>query len=358
MNMSYFEKYSSIIVISDIHLGDKYSRKREFYNFLSSIIENRRNGNLPYLKALVILGDFFDFIWSSIEYLCENNEFIEIYASLQTLKYNGIEIILALGNHEIATWGFYNLLFEKRKMEFLEKLRVNGFSFNFLNEMTTCQYIILGKNRKDETVLSLFDSKRNVKFNAHNQIISENKNREIILKNNALTKEICYFMAHGHQFADWIFHHFVVAPIWRSLIQDNIERGVLNELYYEIRKRLIDITTDNIERVASEKKIDISRFPPGLLKEDLSKIDKKLSQEGSSVKNEVYHKNIVQYVSAEQFKPVTHVIFGHSHETDVSKFDNLTILNAGCWVTDKNPSYIEININGTSKVKSINSFIY
>lgn len=351
--MSHFEKTASVIVVSDIHLGDKYGRTREFYNFLSSIIEDHKNGRLPDFQVLVILGDFFDFIWRSIENLCENNEFIEIYALLQTLKYDGIDIILVLGNHEIATWGFYNLLFEKRKKEFLEKLRVNGFHFSFLNEISTCQYIVLGKNKRDETVLSLFDSKHDVKFNAYNQIISESNNREISLKHDAFTHEYCYFMTHGYQFADWIFHHFVVAPIWGSLIGDNIERGVLNELYYEIRNRFDDITTENIKRVASEKRIDISQFSPELLMNDLTKIEKRLSQEGSSVKNEVYHKNIIQYINTDQFKPVTHVIFGHSHESDVSRFGNLTILNSGCWITDKDPSYIEINIDGTSKVKSI-----
>jgi len=92
------ETATSVLVTSDVHLGDKFCRRDNFSNWLLSIFESRKKGKLPYLRALIILGDFFDLIWNAVENLCSNNNFIEIYELLQALRNNGIEIIFVLGN--------------------------------------------------------------------------------------------------------------------------------------------------------------------------------------------------------------------------------------------------------------------
>lgn len=56
-------------------------------------------------------------------------------------------------------------------------------------------------------------------------------------------------------------------------------------------------------------------------------------------------------MASERYKPITHIIFGHSHESDISLIKNLTIGNTGCWIEGKQPSYIEIYIDGDFKVK-------
>lgn len=116
--MVYLETTTSVLIISDVHLGDKFCRRKDFSSWLSSIFESRKKGKLPYLRALIILGDFFDLIWNAVENLCSNNNFIEIYELLQAIRNKGIEIIFVLGNHEISTWGLYNWDFHTEKHRF------------------------------------------------------------------------------------------------------------------------------------------------------------------------------------------------------------------------------------------------
>ena len=354
--MIYFEIITSVLVVSDVHLGDKFCKREDFSYFLSSILESRIYGKLPSLRALVILGDFFDFIWSTCENLCNNNIFVEIYELLQAIKNNCVDIIISLGNHEISIWVFYNIEFEKRKIAFLERLRNNKFYFSFLNELTICQYVILGQNSRNETVLALFDSIYDIEFNKYGQVISDDGYREIILKHKALLNDYCYFMVHGYQFEDWLFHHTILAPIWKSFVEDDNERVILNELWYEFKQENLDITTENIERIVSTMDIDISEFSSKKIEQDLSKIDKKLKHNGRNIKNEVYHDKIKQFMAFEKYMPITHIIFGHSHESDLSLIEDLTMLNTGCWVKGKKPSYIEIYLDGRSRVKDFLAF--
>ena len=230
--MFHIDNSTLILVLSDVHLGDIYCRRDEFFNFLSIILESRMKGKIPHLRALVILGDFFDLIWSTIENLSWSKEFTDIYNILQTIKNNGIDIIIALGNHEIPTGGFYNLEFEKRKKVFLEKLRVNGFYYNFLNESTICQYVILGQNSLNKTVISLFDSIYDIEFNEFGLILREVDKRTIILEHDKLMNKFPYFMTHGYQFEGWFRHHIFLAPIWDSYVEEDMERVLLNELWF------------------------------------------------------------------------------------------------------------------------------
>ncbi len=309
--------------------------------------------NLPYLKALVILGDFFDLIWNTIENLCSNKVFVDIYNILQAINNNGVEIIFALGNHEIPTGGFYNFEFEKRKKDFLEKLRVNRFYYNFLNEFTVCQYVIFGQNSSNNTVISVFDSIYDIQFNELGLILRENDKGTIILENKNLKNSYQYFMAHGYQFEAWFKHHFFFAPVWKSFVEEDVERVLLNELWYGLKQFNLLITDENIEYVASERKLDISDFSPSRMEKDLIKIDKRLHNNGRNIKNEIYFRRILQFLEKYSLQPITHVIFGHSHETDVSNVNNVVMMNAGCWVADKTPSYIEIHIDGDFRVKKI-----
>ena len=347
------ETATSVLVTSDVHLGDKFCRRDNFSNWLLSIFESRKKGKLPYLRALIILGDFFDLIWNAVENLCSNNNFIEIYELLQALRNNGIEIIFVLGNHEISTWGFYNWEFSHRKKSFLEKLEINDFSFGFLNENIVCQYVILSHNSINKPVLALFDSIYDIKFGEHGQISSGAANREIILKHKPLIDEYCYFMAHGYQFENKFLHHMFLAPLWKSFVEDDNERDVLNEFGYGFKQLNMDITPENIERVASNNNIDISEFPTNKIKKDLSKLDKRLKHDGRNINYEIYHQQITEFMKVERLQQITHVIFGHSHVSETSQIEGLTILNASCWIKNKESYYIEIYTDGNSKVKEV-----
>jgi len=340
-----------ILVLSDVHLGDIYCRRDEFLKFLLIILEFRKSGKLPHLRAIVILGDFFDFAWSTIENLVWNRQFTEIYDILQAINNKGVEIIIALGNHEISTRGFYNIEFEDRKKRFLEKLRVNGFNYNFLNESTICQYVILGPNSLNKTVITLFDSIYNINFNEYGILPSENNKKTIILEHIKLMNKYQYLMTHGYQFEGWFKHHIFLAPIWESYVEEDMERVLLNEIWYGLKQFNLLITGENIEHVATERNLDISDYSSSRMEKDLIKIDKKLAYNGRNVKNNIYFRRILQFLKKYSLQPITHVIFGHSHEIGMSNVNDIVMMNTGCWVADKIPSYIEIYHDGDSKVK-------
>jgi len=132
--MSITNKKTLAIIISDVHLGDIYCKLDEFEFFLSRLLKRIQHGDLPYLKTVILLGDFFDIIMTSVWDLCNNQKYIRIYEILQKINYHDILTVFVLGNHEIYTTGFYNFYFNFRKKKFLDQMRENGFYFDFLNE--------------------------------------------------------------------------------------------------------------------------------------------------------------------------------------------------------------------------------
>ena len=74
------------------------------------------------------------------------------------------------------------------------------------------------------------------------------------------------------------------------------------------------------------------------------------------MKNEVIFETINQFIENKGFGAISHVIFGHFHESNAIFLEELTIMNAGCWISYKRPSYIEIYLDGTSRVKNIDIF--
>lgn len=84
--MPSFNRKSIAIVTSDIHLGDLYCKTNEFDQFLVNLLQDIERGNLPQLKAFIILGDTFDFIMNTFRNLCNNPEFKRIYDLLSTIN--------------------------------------------------------------------------------------------------------------------------------------------------------------------------------------------------------------------------------------------------------------------------------
>ena len=121
-----------VLVVSDQHLGALKSKDEEFKTFLDEIIERRENEALKNLKALLILGDFFDLIMDT--YKSISREFEEIYERLDTLIENGIHVITTLGNHEISIRKPYEKRFTWRKKKLIRKFRRKKLKKNFLTK--------------------------------------------------------------------------------------------------------------------------------------------------------------------------------------------------------------------------------
>lgn len=152
-----FERKVLAIVVSDIHIGNESCRIEEFKVFFDNILQNLIIGKLQFLRTLIILGDFFDLLATSFEDLRSNDQYFRIYNKLNAIKDQNIEIILALGNHEVSTSWFYNLQFSGRKKSFLKQLNNFSFPYNFLTLKNVCQYVILA-TIDDNICLGLLDS--------------------------------------------------------------------------------------------------------------------------------------------------------------------------------------------------------
>ncbi len=293
--MIVFKRNTFVIVVSDIHIGNESCRIQEFAEFLDSILQNIINRKLPFLRALIILGDFFDLLATSFEDLCYNKQYFQIYNELDQIKKQNIEVILALGNHEISTSLFYNLQFTGRKERFLRKFDYYSFPFDFLTLKTMGQYVILG-NDDDDIYLGLIDS-------IHDEPFVWLHLAKVAFLNNEI-----YFMCHGYQFEDKNTHHSVTG--WWDYAR-NLTEGW---------KKNITSIWSNIKSLL--RKRDNSRF---------------------------YDNIITGLENADNF--FSHIIFGHTHTCEVK---DLKILNTGCWLKDSNPSYLEISIDGSCKLYEIN----
>ena len=280
-----FNRNVLAIIVSDIHIGNEFSRIEEFKNFLKEILRMKRNNQLPFLRALIILGDLFDLMATSFEDLCSkhNNEYFSIYNAFDKIKNNGIEVILVLGNHEISTSTFYNYFFSARKIEFIKKFDENLFSYNFLAIENLCQYLIL-TSYENRICLYLIDS------------IYEEPFRWINLANRSFLNDTYYFMTHGYQFEDKDFHHFITG-LWD-----------IGKIINEDWKKLGTCIWAKIKNFFGKR--DISRFYDNI---------------------RLNHENL-------------YIIFGHTHEYDIK---DVRKLNTGCWLSDIDPSFLEIYIDGT-----------
>lgn len=290
-----FNRNTLAIVISDIHIGNESSRIQEFTEFLDVILQNVIEGKLPFLRTLIILGDFFDLLATSFEDICFNEKYFQIYNELDQIKKQKIKLIFVLGNHEISTSLFYNLQFTGRKKRFLRNFEYYLFPFDFLTLDTVCQYAILVTD-DDNIYLGLFDSIHDALFTWFH-----------LAKGSFLNNET-YFMCHGYQFEDKEYHH-IATGLW-----DRVRNSS------EGWKKFWTHVWSNIKSLL--QKSDNSRFYDNIIK-NLENTD----------------------------NPYSHIIFGHTHNCEIKESK---ILNTGCWLKDSNPSYLEISIDGSCELYKIN----
>lgn len=292
------------IVISDIHLGNEFSRTQEIEVFLSNLLQSKNSGELPFFKILVVLGDFFDLNATDYGDLCENREYFRVYNLLEELRNKCVKIVFILGNHEIDTTGLYNLQFNARKHEFLENFKNHGFMFNFLEDCNMCQYLVMSGGPQNKVFLLLYGSKWKEPF--HTIPISE----QLFVNGSN------YLMVHGFQFEHKFVHH-IVSPIWEWVKTSE----------YNFKKK-VSLAWQGIKSVLSY-------------------------DQNPGEKNARYYDNIVYFLKKNNY-PFTHVIFGHTHESEKFELNGLKIMNSGCWMTEKVPSYIEIYANGSSEEFNLN----
>lgn len=356
--MDNIEFNSKILIVSDVHLGALKNELELFQDFLNDINSGEFGKDL---QAVIILGDFFDLITENPKTLLNNNQILKILKSLRTIQQEK-NLIFVLGNHEIPVIGNYDKRFNSRKTRFLKKFRI-GILDDLFNEKIFCQYIILNKFKKRDSLL-LFDSTKDIFDNPINRI----KIRGLDLDNNYQC-----IMAHGYQFDDELFR-FLVGSIWRLLIQseDIALKRSFDFLWNEIIKGNLRVKDSEFD-VMIQQLPQLKKLDPNIIEGDFSRygsydfaliklIMRVLEKWEKKRKYDYYVDGIKDFLrdNNQYLTNINHIIYGHSHNWKISEEivgdREITIINDGAWQHVK-PSYVQIFYKGEIKVNQIPTVI-
>ncbi len=163
-----------------------------FHDFLVNIKDEAYGSGL---KALIILGDFFDLCTELPKTLLDNEDIGKIFNLLLDLRDKlNINLIFVLGNHEIPVTGNYNDKFQQRKIKFLKKFKDSKYGMLF-NEEYFCQFVLLRKQNGNDT-LCLYDSK---------QDIYKPQGKKIIINNLKLSDDFQCLMILSQEKQFWLY---------------------------------------------------------------------------------------------------------------------------------------------------------
>ncbi|KKN12285.1 hypothetical protein LCGC14_1017970 [marine sediment metagenome] len=372
-------------------MGAIHSKESFFDLFLSSLLYRLKNEDLPKLKALIILGDFFDLIMDSYEDLLEFGVYRSILDQFETLhQMEDFHLIFALGNHEIPLIGDYNkkFTFNKDKMiqNFNTQQKKMGLNYSFFTNNIFSQYILFqpDEDGASQPLIKLFDTEHDVLTN--NSINAFNLNTE------TLSTDINYYLlTHGFQFDPALktFSKFWNLGLLNPFsvlkqIGDGIWNGFLKKIYDKARALFYYTKREIKEMVKEESKTFIAGKNLQLNKTDNKQLDKDVNlKKKSDMHREAIRDNqgcikkIVKFIPkfVNNGIPINHVIYGHTHdklrplarlfnrrvqpspnqfqfEVDLqpSKF---LISNTGAWQHVKKPSFIEIHSDWEVKPQTV-----
>lgn len=343
------KKNPKILVVSDVHLGAMKSKLGLFHKYLENIKDEAYGRSL---KALIILGDFFDLCTELPKTLLDNTNIAKILNLLleirDTLK---ISLIFVLGNHEIPVTGNYNKKFNQRKKKFLKKFEDSNYATLFKEE-SFCQYVLLRKQNGSDT-LCLYDSKKDI----YNSPVDK-----IIIDNLELGDEFKCLMMHGFQF-DSNFFRFLAGTIWRSLIKsDDIDiKEAFDYLWNGVIKKGKRVKSVSFNDM--KKKITKTKGPlPGhfsnmtTLEFSLFRLDMRILEEWEKARKiQYYHEGIKSFFD-NKLSSINNVIYGHSHNSGSTVLminsQEVNTINDGAW-QHVDPTIVEIRPKGKIKAKSL-----
>ncbi len=360
--MVVIDKNSIMLVVSDVHLGASRSKSDLFEHFLKDLLEQIENGILSNLKALVILGDFFDLCMDSHGEIANNYKIIYDYLDSIQKK---IPVYFTLGNHEIPVMpllGDFEDLdtkFKKKKIKLIDAFQDKGLNRNFLDDRTICQYFVLRRVDANNGELLLFDS---VKQFYDDEIV------KLPLSNVNLPINYMCLLTHGHQFhtlgelnaggVAWLF--CIKAPDFIKEIANLIYNDLLKTHKGDVDK----ITEEEIDEALKYWKSyikerygsEVNYFYRQILKEIL-KYFKKIEEFRENSKGIDYNDRIENYFLPLVLKGasgINKVIFGHTHEMqdETGIGSKIISVNSGCWqLTKGKPNFVEILLDGKCQVK-------
>ncbi|UCC19474.1 MAG: metallophosphoesterase [Promethearchaeota archaeon] len=365
-----------LLGVSDVHIGASIHHHENFINFLNHVIEDPKN-----LKAIIILGDFFDIIMESVRDYCKkilysggNDDYINqktknyewIFKSLKKLKEKDIKVYFTLGNHEIKILGNLDKWFYRRKEKLVEKFEKCNFQYlDLFNLDQIWQYFILTAE-EGKWKLGFYDTKK--------EIIKKRAENEYLFKGiNAPDISFNCLMTHGIQFETVLRKYGGGIPWYLGLKSPDAIKELGNLLWNE----MIKLSIRTIEAVFDRWLVESRRIIRGLLKVTLispflillKMFDRLLNmvvRKRKKLKNELYIRQVQNKFYPKLVKmgfkgKLNKVIFGHTHKnikrSDLSLNDKKTkeswktiFANSGAWQQIDIPSLIEINSKGEINV--------
>ena len=337
-----------VLVVSDQHLGALQSKDEEFKAFLDEIIERREN--LKNLKALLILGDFFDLIMDTYKGI--SREFKDIYEHLDTLIEKKIHVITTLGNHEISIRKPYEKRFTWRKKKLIRKFRRKKLRHEFLTKKNVCQYILLRKNENGQLEMVTYDSKKHID---KIKIVK----KEILCKipdEGPLSGAFKCILTHGFQFEpetdrakvllEFGFIKVIFDVLWNEIIKTPGKTALQKIDKASIKQRMKD------KKLKFKKTQRISYFflKRWIIKELVKEEEHRAAIEDNKEFNKVIEES---YIDDFSDLGITHVIYGHSHtKQDTIDVKGTPVFNTGGWQQVPEATFIEIHSNGEIKIKA------
>jgi len=367
--MANIDGNTMVLVVSDRHLGASKGWKEEFRDFLKDVKDKVYDSGLNKLKALLILGDFFDLITDCYEDI--SNDFKEIYGFLDKLIEKGIHVITTPGNHEISIRKNCEKKFRKRKNKMIKKFRDKDLDNIFLNEENVCQYIIL-KTRKDDDEklrweLVTYDSRKEFR------IINNDRTKNLgkIPDDNPVSENYKCLLTHGFQFeppeTGWL-----LKLIWAILLKmPDFVKEIFNVLWNDIIKNVDEPPIKKVNKTTIKQRIKANKSKLKKLKRSqrysyylfryliIKELIKEEEHRAAIEDNRLFNKEIeFTFLPTVQDIGISHVIYGHSHtkqDTVTTTDGKIPLINSGGWQQVHDPTFVEIRINGDIIVKSLSA---
>ena len=353
-----FNPDTMLIVVSDVHLGGVFFNYDAFTGFLQSIksflAENKTFRKT--LKGLIILGDFFDLLMDTYARVADS--FPEIYRLLSELQQEGIQIVFALGNHEISVVGNYHAGFRKRKIKMMRAFQNESFTPIFLKDGNICQYLVLRLTKKREWALGLYETNEITSTPFGSILLGKASGKKGLIRG----KEWQCLMAHGYQF-DKVQTQAFGLLLWNGLLDAKIEvKESVNRFYHDT----------NVRDLVSKGKATEGKIKDAFKKWASKNLEKsKWWQQIKMIKQEIIrntmlsmlkidsqrkkminiNEKLYRFLQKSPFQEITHVIYGHTHKPETSTVEGIEVTNTGSWAHDHTPSFVEITTNGVINLR-------
>ncbi len=324
-----------ILVLSDAHLGALKSEYELLYEFLRGINENKYKNDV---KAILILGDFFDICMEN--YLDLKSNFSYIFNELTRLNEANIPVLYSLGNHEISVTGNIEKNFKTHKDDFITEFE----SPLLLNQGNIGQYIEV---RKDGASLNI-----NL-YNSLKSFDEKDKNIQTIPVDLPLEEEGEFkcLLTHGHQFESKVALFFAGGLFWGKLIKskDSRIKKFVDTLWNSVLsgyRSVLGLTRRDVNFLVKQVKVKLKK--KRFIRKCIYKI-LKWERRKTKNKNRKYFKKISKFIEKQgRDQKLTHLVFGHTHKMEKKKISvkdkKFVIINSGNWQKIIKPTYLEINL--------------